>query len=656
MKKAAYFFGGVLIYLGMAILFSSYGNRVAHRNINEAIMNQFKTRFLDGIFTHERFKDYLFVFDDAVGLSGMSTIGGGLLLIDEVSRSLSPKEWIIEGGFTADEPEWPASLVHFYDPTVPAGERYLKDWVTKIEGYSNLSFNPKVDHIEWATNDANHPYNWHNGKAALAGALETADKSTRDKAMAFAWRSLGETLHLIADMGCPGHVRDDAHPGLFSNKQLYRNFGNADPYENICEQLTGNMIAWSKGGVDPELKGKFLKAKTVREIAHDLAVYSNLNYFTDETISGNGVIPKIHPEKTYSSPKLEDCAYDAKSYSFTKTISGHEVIMCRDKTFALWLFEKRGYPYIDRICVESQAAALMPQIAEAGANTMRLFIPQLKISIDQLDQTSIKGRVKHTTDLEYSDEILYTGEIELIKSSNRAKVGTVECINGIFEASLNTQELNVDWEKEGILAQIECGGIVVRSEETIPGNDLNYQIINVSISNGTNPFQATDGQLIGSISMTNTSLGASDGSEELEWSGNFFSLSYHKTLGQNQYFLEQDVNYEISGEISQDQKTLKSFNGKVEYTTIEVIVSDKNRTKNIVSELRFKNIPLNPPHSSGLQGEHSGVDLTDYVEKVYFRSSDSTWLRNDVTEVTEIDRTDPLTSIWIDFQLIHGNK
>ncbi|MFC2117605.1 hypothetical protein ACFLSY_03050 [Bacteroidota bacterium] len=610
MKKTGYFLAGAIIYIGIAFLFSSYGNIEAHRNINAGIVEKFKSRFLDGIFTQQKFKEYHFLFESSVGLSGQSIVKGGYLSVTEETKSFSLKEWIVEGGYSADEPQLQACLRHFYDPTEPIGQRYLKDHLGSIESQASLTFNPRIDHVKWAITEPEHLYNWTIGKAKLKKALETNNKTERENNMAYAWRALGETLHMIADMGCPAHVRDDAHPGLFADYTLLNYFGNSDPYENICEQLTGKMVEWSKGTVDSDLKDQFFKAKTVGEIAHGLADYTNRNYFTTQTISGNGVIPRIHPAKTYASPKLDNCSYDASTYSYKKTISGHEVIMCRDLTFALFLFEKRGYPYIDKTCVESQAAALMPQIAEAGANAIRLFIPELKIEIEELDNNSIKGSVIHTTDDEYVKEIKYTGEIELIRSSDLSKVGTVDCVDGIFDAAIDAEELDLDWESEQLMAQISFGGITVRSEKK-GKSSLSFTHVWVGYTNYSGVPET-----ISSIAVSNSdhlSTPNPDFKGNLIWNGNSFSVDYQDqwTDWGGTEFLVSTIS--ISGRISNDNKILESFSGRVQTNKSTSTITDYYIT---VEEIILQNVPFTS-YNNYYYIQLTGVNLNDYIKKLY---------------------------------------
>ena len=57
----------------------------------------------------------------------------------------------------------------------------------------------------------------------------------KDKLSAAAWRSLGETMHLIADMSVPSHVRNDSHPELEWTQFITDKY-RADSYEEFVDQ------------------------------------------------------------------------------------------------------------------------------------------------------------------------------------------------------------------------------------------------------------------------------------------------------------------------------------------------------------------------------------------------------------------------------------
>ena len=111
-------------------------------------------------------------------------------------------------------PQVPASLRHFYDPTKPPGDRYLTEIANAVIMGSLQKYvltNPHTDGVEWAlgkpgdlsANVQDHYYTWERGKSWMQLALKELSKEKQDEFMAKAWCSLGETLHMITDNGCP---------------------------------------------------------------------------------------------------------------------------------------------------------------------------------------------------------------------------------------------------------------------------------------------------------------------------------------------------------------------------------------------------------------------------------------------------------------------
>ena len=475
---------GLPVMVGLLLL--SYGNTKNHPSINSFIVEAFVKKNNNNSLFLSKFKNYRFDFekqklkgdyiteaglfnpselDNWKGdqLSNFELIGINSTYKEE-SREVSPKTWIEHGGFSADVPEVPASLRHFYDPTRKEGERYLTDKVnSKIMSLFQSQFeNPKTDGLHWALGTKGnfgvleHNYTWEHGKKYFQAALEETNPDKRKNFMAKAWRSLGETLHMIADHGCPAHVRNDGHPSIPIPLMSY--FGNPDPYEEL---LDGISLEPFKNGSAPKGETElFRKAKTTSDIAHQLAVFTNKNFFSNETISGTDtkartVKPVTHPEYTYPAPKINSTDYEDGYYYHE--IEGQNVLMCTD----LWFFSKfnipKGYPYIDEKCVHSQAQVLIPTITEAGVNVMKLFIPELKVSITSLDEDgNISGTITHKTDREYKDQITYNGPVE-IKNSGTKKLTTLTASKGKFSGTVNSPDTN-------IFAEIECGGVSVRSE------------------------------------------------------------------------------------------------------------------------------------------------------------------------------------------------
>jgi hypothetical protein len=480
----------------LIVLFTSYGNKKVHPDINTQIVYAFLSRNNKGDFSQSDFKKYLFNIEPGASIKGTAIVKDGLFspgdmaasgfgygYSDEGPAEMTPREWISHGGYSADVPEVPASLRHFYDPTRPEGEHYLTD-ITNARIMGTLQkyalTNPHTDGVEWALGTPgdhkigvqDHQYTWERGKLWMQMALKEAQSDKKDEYMAKAWRALGETLHMIADNGCPPHVRNDAHPSpLWGNNNW---FGNPDPYEELIDVIRrdtpGEFTSFFQGAPDPALKQTFQSARKARDIAHALAVFTNTNFVTTETISGtnqygNPVKQITHPEYPYPAPLLEGLTYTESDYSYNSPLGVKE---CVDHYYFAKLIPKLCYPFVDMACVKSQARVLLPNIAEAGANVIRLFIPKFSVDILSIEKGVVKGEVRHKTDEEYTSEIRYTGEITLVvkdKSNRESDRIRAKATDGKFENSIKLAK------GEKVIAQIAFGGVTVASNEFMGMDD-----------------------------------------------------------------------------------------------------------------------------------------------------------------------------------------
>ncbi|MBK6937550.1 MAG: hypothetical protein IPH18_12175 [Chitinophagaceae bacterium] len=437
---------------GILLLFTSYGNKKVHPGLNGYMLDKFMTRCKNQGFAGSRFEHYGFYFKEWGKIRGTAITKNGLfspgdvaaagvvgdigaivdknvvsaVYSDEGTMEMTPREWITDGGFAADVPEVPASLRHFYDPTRPAGSRYLTDITNArimgaIQKYALT--NPRMDGLDWAlgkpgdkANSAqDHQYTWEKGKNWIRMALQEPDKDKRNELMAAAWRSLGETLHMIADHGCPPHVRDDAHPSpLWGNNNL---FGNPDPYEEYMDIIRNKepqlFSTFANGQANQGLAAKISSAKTARDVAHALAEFTNAGFVTNETIAGtdqygNNRIPVTHPGYTYPAPLLEQMSYNASDYTY---YSASGVKQCTDHYYFAKMIPRYVPPFVDYNCVVSQAGVLVPNLIEAGSHVIKLYIPQLAIQWQREANGRIRGEVVHTTDAEYTNAIAYTGPV-----------------------------------------------------------------------------------------------------------------------------------------------------------------------------------------------------------------------------------------------------
>ncbi len=497
MKKTINILCGIVLYYICAFLFMGYGHTETHVPLNTSI----GLRFLELITTNtsldnSKFKNYEFNWnnDKQPGLKGLACGGDGYTSYDmpaDIEKTYSPIEWISQGGWMEDEPWGPASICHFYDPKgIDNGKKYLTDnsgnaeWLVSIpkEWYSR-------DAKTWATSLTENQYGWRKAKEYVVKALRESDPVIRNNNMAKAYRCLGQTLHLVADMGCPPHVRNDSHPPKISFL-----VGDPDSYENICKALDVYTLVKAN---EPNAKLKAIVSGTQKfeDIFESLAVFTNEGFFSGGTIYTDRIKPIVRSDKPYPSPLLTDADYNISEYTYYRTYDGVRVKMCKDKVAipllaAVGADAFRGRPYLDYECVASMAAVIMPNVVEAGANVIRLFVPSLKMEITEAKVDSggiVRGKVSYTIpsmDDEYSGlfdlKDLYNGPVSLSINGTDSKL-TANARNNKFEFKLNgsIKELKKD---DIALTQLDFGGIVLKS---LPQKILGIQTVPVIDLMGT---------------------------------------------------------------------------------------------------------------------------------------------------------------------------
>lgn len=199
------------------------------------------------------------------------------------------KEWIVEGSINEDIP--PRWINHFYDPTT--GEGWKSENLGDVppitlQIFSKIFLN--------ATTETVSSKNWvHNellqAKYADYGGNRTWENAIRryvngDKE--YAYRTLGDVLHLLEDKTVPDHTRNDTH---VHEGSLVTGDGGS-PYEDYGSNYTrGNLV------IAPDLKKENKSPiifSSLDEYFDYLANYSNNNFFSEHTItSGEYKYPKI---------------------------------------------------------------------------------------------------------------------------------------------------------------------------------------------------------------------------------------------------------------------------------------------------------------------------------------------------------------------------
>lgn len=451
MKKILVIFSISIIIFTSAF---SYDNNTAHRVFNSYIISKFKEDYKNW----NEFKNYNFQLNFS-SLKGPAITKSGWWSPTTTEENYTAEKWIIEGGYSADEPEVPAAYRHFYDPLAIDGKTYLTDLNKALS-----LFNPQIDAINWhfIGNDPTNPndWTWILGKDYMVKALITNNETERNTYLAKAFRCLGELLHNTADMGCPPHVRNDAHGGM--------GLGGPDPYESTFDP---NLISLNyKATIEQSYKTYFDDpANSAIDINIELAKFTNKYFFSDETISGKGVetYTSRNGKKDYPTPKLEKLTYEEDNFNYYSIMpSGRKIEMCNDQSLLLGYLTQnfRSYPRVTKKNASSQATELIPMIVEAGKQVVRRFFPlfKIEISIDSKDKQLI-GNIKHIPTKEYSSTINYNGKVGF-KIDGQISNLTANASKGNFE--LTDLETKIPLNKK-VQAFINFADVTIVSDEII---------------------------------------------------------------------------------------------------------------------------------------------------------------------------------------------
>lgn len=433
---------GALLTLALLLplLVQAYGNQAArgdwrvggpHRAINalalEAFIGQARSDPVLKRYTFDR--DVLKVQGPAIGEPDMFRPG-------RETKSETFRWWVTEGGYSADEPELYASFRHFYDPRHKdmGTVAYLTDHLNELGLYfkviatwlaatgrpisaaivQEIGRNPEVDARDWAINGTAHKgwgenkYSWNKGVEYLKQAFASTDAVKKSEYFAQAWRALGETMHLMGDMACPPHVRNDSHPAYnidwsilpveLRNPNPNEGFLKADPYESFATERLIKTAA--RAGLSSEAKDYVQNSRDALDLFDRLALFTNVSVFSGDTVSGTDVngreVHNANGMPDYPAPKLDPKQYNRDTGRYTKRSGDREVCLAHES----WLSEigwGAAHPRITRACVMSQAELLIPAAVAANARLLDWFIPRMQLEITAVDTDNhvVRGTFIH---------------------------------------------------------------------------------------------------------------------------------------------------------------------------------------------------------------------------------------------------------------------
>jgi hypothetical protein len=588
MKKILNILMGIAAYFICTYIFTGYGHTETHPYLNDVMVLKFLDKLGAGDFADPgKFKNYEFNWnnDKQPSLTGPAITGDFMVYYtasDEEQKTFTPIKWISEGGWMEDEPWGPASLCHFYDPVgIDNGAKYLTDCSGIIElKLREIKEYMSRDALSWAVSDPKHAYSWKNGKDYIIKALKEPEPFAKNKNMALAYRCLGQVLHLVADMGCPPHVRNDAHPPKVSVI-----IGDPDPFEDICKKLDVYTL-WQANPPDKYLKSSFNSTEKFDVLFDKLALYTNQNFFSGQTIYTDKYRPEIRWLNPYPNPKLTNDDYNTAEYTFYKNYNGVNVKMCRDKTPVPWPLQfvlgkdsTRGRPYLDYECVKSMASAIFPNIAEAGANVIRMFVPALKMEITEAKADSggiVRGKVSYalpSANDEYSGLFdlanLYNGPVRIYVNGADEKI-LADAVKNKFEFKLDGKLAKLN-KNDKITVLLDFGGIVVKSEPF----SLSMSVPTIS---GTSPVRGNGGQ---EITINGSNFGTDRSKGEIHFTGAIASTDEITTWTDNKIVVKLP-DAAVTGPLK--IKVSDVFSNEVQFG-VPPVISSLSKTSGTIGDL-----------------------------------------------------------------------
>jgi len=313
--------------------------------------------------------------------------------IPQANRQKSIKDWLIEGGFSADEPEWDMALRHFYDPV--REPHYLTDMirdlpesaqklVTKVT-WTNLT----TDAYSWCFGRDNL-YSFTNGKDYYRSAMADTG-GTLGKNYGKAWRAVGESMHLISDMTVPAHVRNDAHMPI--EEILGVRVARFDPLEYFT--FTEHVERYGKYQGMSDLYDyhtAYGSDQSIQDLFKEVATWTNENFFSRDTVLRYKQSTTSNGQLLYQKPMV--VFEPAKSGYYTTFMAGKsDFPLARAGSIKgiLWTPDTPAL-VLDWYVLESQRSVLIPTAIKASSAVLDAFLPRFEVKIDSVQpDTQTKG-------------------------------------------------------------------------------------------------------------------------------------------------------------------------------------------------------------------------------------------------------------------------
>ncbi len=290
----------------------------------------------------------------------------------------TPRKLMIQGSNTEDDGR--RFLNHFHEPIKNKGLE-----LPVLGGISAINWSLQ----SIGAQDGEDSFSWNDAREYYFKALTSETKAERDEYWGKTFRALGQVMHLLQDSANPSHVRADLHPlddGLHDYMERksvnsYIGGGIFHPDPSMLEQVGATRAEPFSNLFD---RNVYAGSNPQVTLGTDIGIteYANANFFTDDTIPGQGsifnaeitfptvteLVPAPIPSPYLTLPRLGSAAFPG---SRAAKLTGNQAV-------AKFLISNSqldllGQLELDDAVYDSQAQNLIPRAVGYSAAVLDYF-------------------------------------------------------------------------------------------------------------------------------------------------------------------------------------------------------------------------------------------------------------------------------------------
>ncbi|MGB5100008.1 MAG: hypothetical protein WBN94_05365, partial [Methanothrix sp.] len=354
--------------------------------------------------------------------------------------------------------------------------------VNAVQKLSSTKDNPEISAVDWAFDNFDNvketmyidlfiqEYSWKDAETYFKAALASPNRGNENYGKA--WRALGETMHLMADMTVPAHVRNDGHAAKLRDPDPYESTTTGDHVESYSDPLI-------------YMPAKLTYKQEPMKLMEDVADFTNSNFLSKDTIPKQG-------GHTYPEPSIDGLIPDKNGY-LHNTVDGRDVkVAALESWFSGWL---HGRIYtLDNIGVlNDQRSILIPTAIRANTALLDRFLPRFEVKVTKKETEPGSGRYEVHGEIVQADRdawntaewpkklIIRNGaNIVITHEDGRVEKSPVTLIEPEKDLNEFTREVEAGPEDE-ISLEYDLGGYVVKGGQSETKGTV---LTSVSISGG----------------------------------------------------------------------------------------------------------------------------------------------------------------------------